>query len=133
LDEPDSHLAEKLWQSWITNRIELIAPYLLTFEVTAVLRNVVYRGLLDSTLGEQLLNKALEFDVKFQTFTGLHEKAYILATRHNLPSAYDAHYLALAEYADCALWTADKRLFNSVHRQLEWVNWLGNLDDPLHS
>jgi predicted nucleic acid-binding protein len=66
LNEPDSQVAEALWQTWITNGVELIAPYLFPFEVTAVIRKVSYRGLLAPTLGEKVLKKALEFDVKHQ-------------------------------------------------------------------
>ena len=58
--------------------------------------------------------------------TGLHQRAWELARYFGLPAAYDAHYLALAEMADCAFWTADKRLFDAVHEELGWVNWLGN-------
>ena len=57
---------------------------------------------------------------------GLHQRAWELARHFNRPAAYDAHYLALAEMADCPFWTADKRLFNVVRNELEWVHWLGN-------
>lgn len=49
----------------------------------------------------------------------------IRQVKKNRPTAYDAHYLALAEYAGCAFWTADQRLFDAVRRQLDWVHWLG--------
>jgi predicted nucleic acid-binding protein len=126
LNEPDSHLAEALWQRWICDDVELIAPYLFPFEITAVIRKVCYRSLLNPAMGQQVLKKALEFDVKYQTFAGIHERAWALATQLNRPTAYDAHYLALAEYAGCVFWTADERLFNAVHRQLTWVHWLGH-------
>ncbi len=126
LSEPDSHLAEALWQTWVRNGVEIIAPFLFPFEVTAVMRKVSYRGLLDPALGEKALKKGLEFDVKLQTFPGIHERAWALATQLNRPTAYDAHYLALAEHVGCAFWTADQRLFNAVGLQLSWVYWLGN-------
>ncbi len=80
LSEPDSHLAEALWQRWIADGAELIAPYLFPFAVTAVIRKLSHRGLLDPALGEQALKKGLEFDVKYQTFVGIHERAWALAT-----------------------------------------------------
>jgi predicted nucleic acid-binding protein len=45
--------------------------------------------------------------------------------RFSLPSAYDAHYLALAESRQCECWTADERLWNPVRRKPPWVRWLG--------
>ena len=40
------------------------------------------------------------------------------------PAAYDAHYLALAEMAGCPFWTADERLYDRVHAELDWVHRL---------
>jgi hypothetical protein len=28
----------------------------------------------------------------------------------------------------CEFWTADKRLFNTVSQDLDWVRWLGDYD-----
>ena len=126
LNEPDSHLAEALWQTWVTQDVQPIAPYLFPFEITAVIRKITYRGLLDATIGEKVLKKALEFDVSLQTFSGIHERAWRLASELNRPTAYDTHYLVLAENNGCAFWTADRRLFNAVRHRLTWVHWLGN-------
>jgi predicted nucleic acid-binding protein len=45
---------------------------------------------------------------------GLHRLALELACRYELPAAYDAHYVALAELLDCALWTDDRRLVTQI-------------------
>ena len=126
LKERDSHLVEALWQQWVTDDIQLIAPYLFAFEITAVIRKVTHRGLIDAIMGKKLLNKAFDFDIKLQTFAGIHERAWTLATQFNRPTAYDTHYLALAEYVGCPFWTADRRLFNAVRQQLAWIHWLNN-------
>ena len=128
LHEPDSHLAEALWQRWISDGVQPVAPPLFPFEVTAVIRKLTHRGLLEAGLGEKVLQKALEFDVALQTFAGIHHRAWQMATELNRPSAYDAHYLALAEQLDCAFWTADQRLFNAVSQKLDWVHWLGKFE-----
>ncbi len=125
LREPDSHLAEALWQSWVLDGVQLIAPYLFHFEVTAVLRKVVHRGLISQEIGLQALANALEFDVTLQTFPDIHERAGLLATKLNRPTAYDTHYLALAERSGCDFWTADRRLYHATHQNLPWVHWLG--------
>ncbi len=42
--------------------------------------------------------------------------------RYNLPATYDAHYLALAEWMEIDLWTADMRLVNSLKPfKVKWV------------
>jgi len=67
----------------------------------------------------------LAFDVTLLTFPDLHNRAWQLATQLNRPTAYDAHYLALAKILDCEFWTADQRLVNAAQSTLPWVHWLG--------
>lgn len=126
LQEPDSHLAEALWQRWVREGVQLIAPQLFAFEVTAVIRKLTHRGVLEALLAEKALKTALAFDVSLQTFDGIHERAWQLAAEFDRPTAYDTHYLALAENVNCAFWTADQKLFNAVSQKLDWVHWLGN-------
>lgn len=45
-----------------------------------------------------------------------------LARQFNLPAAYDAHYLALAERLEAELWTLDRKLFNAVHPIFQRIN-----------
>lgn len=51
----------------------------------------------------------------------LHGAALTIAANFDLPASYDAHYLAAAERFQIELWTADRRLFNSVAKRLPWV------------
>jgi predicted nucleic acid-binding protein len=44
-----------------------------------------------------------------------------LADRFALPAAYDAHYLALADWLGGEFWTADRRLAKAVGEALPWV------------
>ena len=62
---------------------------------------------------------------------GLHQRAWELTRHFDLPAAYDAHYLALAEMVGCPFWTADERLFNVVCGSLDWVDWLGDYQTTL--
>ena len=126
LNEPDSQLSEALWQQWINQETQIIAPYLFPIEITAVIRKLTHRGLFEAKVGETVLEKALQFDVSLVTFDEIHKRAWQLATEFNRPTAYDAHYLALAEHAGCPFWTADRRLFNAVSQKLSWVRWLGD-------
>lgn len=126
LNEPDSHLAEALWHGWVMAGVQPIAPNLFPFEVTAVLRKLTHRGLIQTEMGQKILEKALQFDVTLQAFDGIHERAWQLATEFGRPTAYDTHYLALAEHLGCPFWTADQRLFNAVSDKLGWVHFLGD-------
>jgi len=126
MKEPDSDLAESLWLSWLQNGIRPTAPGLFRFEITAVIRKAVYQGRASTEEGRQALQKALAFTVTIFTPAGLHESAWELATRFNRPTAYDAHYLALAEMLGCEFWTADRRLYNAVKEELPWVKWLSD-------
>jgi len=127
LNEPDSPLAEALWRSWLDTDQRPVAPPLLPFEVTAVLRKHVHRGVITPAQGNAALQKALAFDVTLLNFADLHEQAWRLSAQLNRPTAYDAYYLAVAEGLGCDFWTADHRLYNTAHPLLPWVRWLGNV------
>jgi predicted nucleic acid-binding protein len=126
LDEPDSPLAQALWSEWKARELIVIAPTLWAYEVTAVVRKHVYRGLLAPDTEQATLTAVLRLPVQLVRPPGLHERASELAHRFNRPTAYDSHYLALAEMYGCPFWTADERLFNAVRDELSWVHWLGD-------
>lgn len=126
LHEPDSHLAEALWRSWLATGHRPVAPPLLPFEITAVLRKHVYRGTISQAYGAEALRQALAFNIALIAVPDLHQRAWDLATQLNRPTAYDAHYLALAEALGCEFWTADGRLYQAIQDRLSSVHWLGD-------
>jgi predicted nucleic acid-binding protein len=125
--EEDSDRADQLWERWKEEDVEVVSPSLLFFELTSVLRKKVYRDQLSPEEGKRALNTLHRLPVQVLIPPDLHRRAWQLAARFNRPTAYDAHYLALAEMMDCELWTADRRLFNAVKDELPWVHWLGGL------
>jgi predicted nucleic acid-binding protein len=124
LPEDDSALARSLWEEWKDRETTIIAPTLWAYEVTSVLRNRVHRGRLAPEQEADLFAAIHELPVQLVRPAGLHRRAWELARHFDLPAAYDAHYLALAEMASCPFWTADERLFNVVHGELGWVSSL---------
>lgn len=68
------------------------------------------------------LQAALALPVRLYGEADLHRRALDMAQRLALPAAYDAHYLALAEWLGGSMWTADRRLARAVGDQLPWVN-----------
>lgn len=125
LNEPDSPKAEALWRSWAQNGMRPMAPSLFPYEITAVIRKAIRQNRVSASFGQQALRQALAFGVRLYTFPGIHERALALSLQFNRPSAYDEHYLALAEKTGVDFWTADERLYNAVHAKLPWVHWLG--------
>ena len=126
LPEHDSPVAEALWEMWKADGTTVIAPTLWGYEVTSTVRKRGYRKHLPPEIEEKAIATIHQLRVQLMRPAGLHQRAWELARFFGLPAAYDAHYLALAEMADCPFWTADKRLFNAVCGELNWVHWLGN-------
>lgn len=124
LPEVDSDLAFVFLDSTARAHEVIIAPRLIRYEVTNILRQRQRRGQLPGVGAEVLLHQFLQFGIRMDDPAELHEAALSLAIRYNLPAAYDAHYLALAQAHDCDFWTADQRLYNTVSASLGFVRLL---------
>lgn len=127
LPEEHSGRALTLWKNWLVEAIQPMAPRLLLYEVTSVLRKLVHRGVLPHSMADDAfaaINQIITSQVQIIDPENLHQRAWELAGRFSQPTAYDCHYLALAEHMKCPFWTADSRLFNVVHDKLDWVHWL---------
>ncbi len=119
---PDDAPIKKIWQSWVSNGINLVAPSLLFYEVT----NGLYQQERNKYLSPETIWKSLEYSldlpITLVNEKNLHMRAREIAIQYNLPATYDAHYLALAEWMDIELWTADMRLVKAVKSfDLTWV------------
>lgn len=125
VEEVYSSEARTLWRSWQNEGREIVAPSLLRFEVTSVLRKQVVRGLRTAAESRQALELALAFEIQYMEPANFHLRVFELVDRLGRPAAYEAHYLALAEYLACDFWTADERLVNAVQSVLPWVKWVG--------
>jgi predicted nucleic acid-binding protein len=126
LDEPDSKIALALLTEWTDKEIDILAPALLAYEITNVLYQRVHRDEMSLAKAKQALAKVMlsELELDFSQDPALSTQAMELAHRFNLPATYDAHYLAMAEREGCELWTADKRMWNTIRGKLAWVRWM---------
>jgi len=120
--QPENAAIQNLWLSWMENQTGLTAPSLLFYEVT----NALYQQQKNKVLSAETIWEALELSLQLPIALvneeHLHLKAHEIATRYNLPAAYDAHYLALAEWMEIDLWTADLRLVNALKPfKVKWV------------
>lgn len=124
--QPDDDAIKELWQSWVDDEVRLVAPTLLFYEVT----NGLYQQQKNKALSPETIWKALELaldlPINLVNEANLHLRAREIAMEYNLPATYDAHYLALAEWMDVDLWTADMRLVNTLKPfKVKWVKGIG--------
>jgi predicted nucleic acid-binding protein len=105
--------------------IQISAPTLLAYELVAVTRKWVYRRLTTPERAQTALDTLLRYPVELHFDEALIRRGSALASELNQPTAYDAQYLALAERLSCEFWTADERLYNTVHGKFPNIRWLG--------
>ena len=124
-EEPYSVEASALLQDWQHRRLRMLAPALFAYEATNAIAKRVKRRQLTLEVAKERLSALLENGPALEHDMTVNLKALEVMERFSLPSAYDAHYLALAESRQCECWTADERLWNAVKKELRWVRWIG--------
>ena len=130
IEESITQKADALVGYWDAQGIPIAAPSLFRYEIVAVMRKSVYREILTEAEAIRGRDVLVSLPIHLMFSNDLLRRGYELATQLNRPTAYDAQYLAVAEHLDCEFWTADQRLFNTVHTVLPWVKWLGNFVLP---
>jgi len=123
--EPYSTEALALLEDWRARDRKLLAPALFAYEATNGLAKRIRRGQLTVEIAKRRLAALLEDGPALEQGVAINLRALEIMERFTLPSAYDAHYLALAEAQQCECWTADERLWNTVRKELPWVRWIG--------
>jgi predicted nucleic acid-binding protein len=123
--EPHSREARALLDHWRDDGRRLLAPALFLYEITNALAKRIQRRQLTLEQAKERLRFFQESGPLLDQIGSVHPRSLELMERFGLPTAYDAHYLALAEYQRCECWTADERLWNTVKHQLSWVRWIG--------
>ncbi len=128
LIEIDSTLSISLLDKWTDEGKGLLAPALFAYEVTNILHRQVVAGKLTYKEASEGLSKLFSLGIllRFSWYEEISAQALEFAHRFHLPATYDAHYLALAYHEQCAFWTADARLWNTVKSELDWVHLLSN-------
>jgi predicted nucleic acid-binding protein len=132
VEEPYSGEARSILAEWRNRRRKLLAPALFLYEVANALAKRMQRHEFTLEQAKERLRFFLESGPLLQQIEVIHLRALELMERFGLPTAYDAHYLALAESQRCECWTADERLWNAVKRDLAWVRWVGEQARPQH-
>jgi predicted nucleic acid-binding protein len=125
LGGPDAGRAAAYWRRWMRESRRFVAPALLGYEVTNVLRRYVVMGELTHDEAEDTLAALLEFEIELIADAEVHPAALRLARELRLKSAYDAHYLVVAKAFGGLLWTADARLHSAVAERCRFVRLQG--------
>lgn len=122
--EPGSEAAEALWSSILEDGRLPVAPDFAWAEVGSALLRRTRQGLLAPALATEAWDAFRTLPLVFVSGYALAERAWTLARRWNLPTLYDAAFLAAG--AEEAFWTADARLVEALGPPLPaWVHALG--------
>jgi len=116
IDENESDKAEIIKEQFINEKINLIIPSLLYYEVLNALKYSKLFKLDELNLvGESIENYG--FDV-IEIKDEIREKMVEIAINHDI-SIYDASYIALAEKFKTQLITADEKISNKLPKNLK--------------
>ena len=124
LPENKSDQAEKLWKAWVEDHVEIVAPTLITFETSSVIRNKVFRDMLSEREGGGMISLLKQLDISLVFTEELLDIAWEIGNILNTSSLYDCFYLALPKLLRIPLWTADKKLFQSAKKEFPFINLL---------
>ena len=122
LPEDKSEKAEELWRSWIKDSIKIAAPTLIIFEASSVLRNKIYRGILENDDARELIHQIKHLDLILIYVEDILTLAWEIGEILKSSVLYDCFYIALSKFLDAPLWTADTKLYNSAKGKFPFVN-----------
>lgn len=128
-DEPQSETALAVLEDFANDRIALLAPAHLEYEVANAIRSAVRRGRLEPSAGLRALQFFLALAVP--TVSGDVLLLNALTTALELDCAlYDALYLTLADHAERPLVHADNRLRNTLAGGFPLEVWIDDYRSP---
>jgi predicted nucleic acid-binding protein len=123
---PLSDQAEAILRDSRGTGVRLVAPALLAFEVTSVLRRLVYLGDISAEQGDSAFDQFRRLQIWYTHRQAIFPVAWQLAKELNRPRAYDTAYVAVAQMHNCDFWTADRRFYNAVADEIDTVRWIGD-------
>lgn len=130
LAEEFTEQSRSLFSSSLRNRRPILAPPHLRSEVTNALYQRLRTTVADRRITEAEADSALaaflRLPITLLAPEDLYVRAFAFAKIHRLPSIYDSLYIVLAETTNTELWTADRRLLNSIGTTATWVRFIGD-------
>lgn len=107
----------------IQRRFKLCAPDLWVYEMVNGLTVAVRQGRIKEDDASGCIKDILSLGVEDKKPDPI--RIYAMAQEYSL-SAYDAAYLALAESAQCNLWTGDRSFYQSAKSHFSRIKWIGD-------
>ena len=121
IPEDETELALLLYETALRDETTLVAPPHLRIEVTSAIRKRVFQGHDGHVAALARFTEFEALHVESLEPSGLYRDALEVADLYGRPTAYDAHYIALAAFLECEFWTADYRLINALGGRLPYV------------
>ena len=103
----------------------LVAPAFAWAEVGSVLRKKVRMGLLTTEEAKGCYQDFCNLPIDYVNEELLRVRAWEIAEQYQLPTLYDAAFLACAQSQKADFWTADKVLLSTLSPLPAYVNQLG--------
>jgi len=98
------------------------APALFVWECLNAVRRAMVAQRLSQERAAAARADVLELPITLASLEDVAERVWErFVLEFDLPTVYDALYLALASDLGCELWTEDYRLYRAVHDRLSWV------------
>ena len=113
-----------LWREWESTGTAVFAPALLPYEVTNAFWRFENSGTLSSSAVTRLIGRMNDLQIDLVSAGEIHLEALEFVRKYWESKAYDSHFLALAHFLTCDLWTSDKKLHNRVGSHLPWVRFV---------
>lgn len=130
---PHSERADALLEECRRYKRSLVAPALFAFEVSSTLHRLRALGQISVSAEEVAFKHFMAIQVHLSSHPRIFPLARQLALRFHQSRPYEMAYVALAELHGCELWTANRRLVQTVGAELPFVRWIGDfvaLGDP---
>ncbi len=102
----------------------MVPPHFFA-EVLSSLRRKVFAHQLSEAEEDTAVGFFFSLLVRRESPPELQPLAWEVAKQHNLPTTYDAEYMALARLLDCDFYTADGRFVRSLgNAKPDWVRFI---------
>ena len=124
---PDEHepLADSLVLEAVSGTARLVAPAFAWAEVGSVLRKKVRMGLLTAEQAQGCYEDFCHLPIDYIDRELVRVRAWELAEQYQLPTLYDAAFLAVAESESASFWTIDRVLLGQLSPRPAYVHELG--------
>jgi predicted nucleic acid-binding protein len=114
----------------VTSGEPVVAPNLLPFEVTNIIRKRVIRDAMSLGDADLAVEQFQALAITMITPPEVHQEALRLTDAFGFRAAYDAHYVVLARLLGCELWTDDAELIQVVGSQFTYVRAISSFQVP---